>query len=226
MSKKTSYLLLASLILFASDAQAYSIPTTGPNRFCVKPMTNMTNTASTIKDAIDDMAAGGDTMISQGLAWGWRMLSPKWRGLWGGEMDANNLPCDYNAAHTNKAVILLTDGVNTFGPGNYTSYEYLSFGRLLNSESPTSTAKITNATGAKTALDTKTLALCNEIKSHNIYLYVVALDTDGSMDAATKTMLQTCATAISYYFYAPDTSQLQGIFGKIGDSLSNLRVSK
>ncbi|MDD2326149.1 MAG: hypothetical protein PHW63_09155 [Alphaproteobacteria bacterium] len=225
-------LTLFAVTLMSSDlAHAYTVPTTGPNKYCVKPVSPMTNQKNDVKNAIDDMAAGGDTMINMGLAWGWRMLSPKWRGLWGGAMDSNNLPLDYNGTHTNKALILLTDGVNTFGPGGsyyegYTAYEYLTYGRLLKNENPNSNSKVTNATDSKANLDTKTLALCNEIKSHNIYLYVVALDTDNTMDAATKTMLQNCATAISYYFYAPDTSQLNGIFGKIGDSLSNLRVSK
>ncbi len=54
------------------------------------------------------------TLIQQGLAWGWRTLSPKWRGLWkdesGGAIDAT-LPLDPKSGSV-KAVIVLTDGLN------------------------------------------------------------------------------------------------------------------
>ena len=45
-------------------------------------------------------------------------------------------------------------------------------------------------------------------------------------DANTLTLLQNCATAPNYAFVSPTASQLQTIFSQIGDSLSNLRVSK
>ena len=35
----------------------------------------------------------GGTTGNLGLAWGWRMVSPNWRGLWG---DTADLPLDYD----------------------------------------------------------------------------------------------------------------------------------
>ena len=75
----------------------------------------MTANATTVTNAINAMTAQGNTHIDLGLAWGWRMLSPRWQGLWGGEMNTNSLPLAYNTKGMNKAVVLLTDGFNTVG---------------------------------------------------------------------------------------------------------------
>ena len=73
----------------------------------------MTANKNTIIAALNTMQPQGDTHIDLGMAWGWRMLSPKWQGLWGGEMNTNSLPEAYNTPLMNKVVILMTDGDNT-----------------------------------------------------------------------------------------------------------------
>ncbi len=45
------------------------------------------------------------------MVWGWRVLSPRWRGLWGGNTP-NTRPLDYDASDTDKVVVMLTDGNN------------------------------------------------------------------------------------------------------------------
>ncbi|HUY68204.1 MAG TPA: TadE/TadG family type IV pilus assembly protein, partial [Alphaproteobacteria bacterium] len=79
--------------------------TPSPNAYCPQQVTPMTADATTVTNAINAMTAQGDTHIDLGLAWGWRMLSPRWRGLWGGEMNTNNLPLDYHTPGMNKAVV-------------------------------------------------------------------------------------------------------------------------
>ncbi len=63
--------------------------------------------------AIDEMGPWhrGGTMANLGLAWGWRVLSPEWRGLWGGDTP-EELPLDYHTPNMHKVIILLTDGNN------------------------------------------------------------------------------------------------------------------
>jgi len=53
------------------------------------------------------------TLLNQGLVWGWRTLSSKWKGYWSGIADGA-LPKDISDPSTpgHKAVILLTDGAN------------------------------------------------------------------------------------------------------------------
>ena len=91
----------------------------GPNAGCVAPMTPMTNSYSTVYYNISNMNgySGGGTMTNIGLAGGFIMLSPKWRGLWGGGTPAD-LPTDYNSIDSKKTLILLTDGDNGWNDRN------------------------------------------------------------------------------------------------------------
>ncbi len=85
----------------------------GPNKNCPQPILPLTNTYSTLLDNIKSMNAwrGGGTMGSGALAWGWRTISPKWRGLW---QTSNNddHPADYNSPNVQKILIMMTDGGN------------------------------------------------------------------------------------------------------------------
>lgn len=180
----------------------------GPNQYCSQPLTGMTSDKATILNAINSMQATGDTEINLGLAWGWRMLSPRWRGLWGGEMNTANyngqtLPLDYNTPLMNKAVILLTDGNNNATSGNYTAY---------------------GSSITATNLNSKTTAVCNSLKKNGVIIYTIALGTD--LTSSGKSLLQDCASNPAFYFESPTASDLQDAFTAIGDSLSNLRISK
>ena len=58
--------------------------TRGPNKYCPQEVTRMTNQKAAILDGINSMVANGNTHVNLGAVWGFRMLSPEWRGLWGG----------------------------------------------------------------------------------------------------------------------------------------------
>jgi len=188
--------------------------TQGPNFECPQQVTPMTNNATTLITAINAMTAQGDTEINQGLQWGWNMISPRWAGLWGSTMNANGLPLAYGTPGMNKAVILMTDGFNTIDNLAHGAYWFLE-NDLTGS---------TNGTTAVNNLNTKTQQLCTAMKNAGIYIYTIALGTD--TNSTSLALLQSCATAPNYYFNSPSTTQLQGIFNQISDSLSNLRVSK
>jgi Flp pilus assembly protein TadG len=95
------------------DNDLYQNEGTGPNLGCGPAITPLVASKTTVLDAIDEMAPWhrGGTMANIGLAWGWRVISPRWRGLWDGDLP-DELPLDYNAPNMNKVVILLTDGNN------------------------------------------------------------------------------------------------------------------
>ena len=78
-------------------------------------ITAMQNTKSDVKTALAKMKAEGNTRIDQGAIWGWRMLSPRWRGEWAHE--GPSLPLDYHSEDMDKVVILLTDGENCCNTG-------------------------------------------------------------------------------------------------------------
>jgi Flp pilus assembly protein TadG len=95
------------------DENSWQNDGTGPNLGCGPAITPLVAEKSTVLAAIDEMLPWhrGGTMANLGLAWGWRVLSPQWRGRWGGDTP-EDLPLDYSEPNMNKAVILLTDGVN------------------------------------------------------------------------------------------------------------------
>ncbi|MFA6279750.1 MAG: TadE/TadG family type IV pilus assembly protein [Bdellovibrionales bacterium] len=188
--------------------------TLGPNAYCPQVMTPMTSNKTTILNAVNSMVANGNTHTNLGALWAWNMLSPRWRGLWGGEMTANSLPLDYGTKHMNKAMILLTDGENTMNSTIFTAYGYLSDGRL---------GTTTNTAVAAATLDTKLSTVCTAMKTAGIYIYTIALGNPGTN---IQTKLKACASAENYYFNSPTSSDLAGVFNQIADSLSSLRVSQ
>ena len=84
----------------------------GPNLGCGTPITPLTKSRATIEAGIAAMKPWrrGGTTGNLGLAWGWRTISPSWRGLWGDP----DLPLDYGTDYIDKVVVLLTDGNNEF----------------------------------------------------------------------------------------------------------------
>lgn len=194
--------------------KTYNITTAkGPNVYCPTEMTPMTSSKSKIKDGITAMTAAGNTHVNLGAIWAWRMLSPNWRGYWGGDMATYQLPLNYGASNMQKAAVLLTDGENTMNSTTYTAYGMLSDGRL----------GTTNAAAAVSALDARLTSACNSMKAKGVVVYTIAFNNPGSN---IKSLLQNCATSLSYYFDAGDTASLKTSFQAIGDSLSKLRVSK
>jgi Flp pilus assembly protein TadG len=186
----------------------------GPNRSCPQVVTPMTGNKTTILNAITAMQAVGNTHINDGAVWGWRMLSPRWQNLWGGEMNANGLPLAYNTPLMNKAAIIMSDGDNVISNTSDGSYGYLSAGVL----------GTTNQGTAETRLDQRLTTVCTAMKNNNIYVYTILFGT--GISAATQTLMRNCATQPDFYFNAPTTATLQTAFKAIGDSLANLRVSK
>lgn len=186
----------------------------GPNRFCPRPVTPLTADRPTLLNAINAMQAEGNTHVNLGAVWGWRMLSPRWRGQWGGEMDSNSLPLDYNTPLMNKAVVIMTDGENTMSPSVRTAYGYLTDG-LLGSTS--------NSSVARAQLDARLSQICASMKAQNVLVYTIAFRNPGT---SIQNLLRNCATVPDYYFNSPTNASLQTAFRAIGDSLANLRVSR
>ena len=186
----------------------------GPNKYCSQAITPLTANKNTVVSAINTLTPQGNTHIVLGAAWAWRLLSPNWKNLWGGEMDANDLPLDYGTPLMNKVVILMTDGDNTISNSTKGAYGYLSEGRL----------GTTNQSVAETTLNNRTLQVCTSMKNNGILIYTIAFGTDIGQTA--QDMLEDCATSPDHYFYSPTAGDLDDAFHQIGDSLANLRVSQ
>ena len=70
----------------------------------------LTASKAVVAAKIDELEAFGNTRTDVGMVWGWRALSPQWRGVWPGEP---TLPLDYNSELMDKVVVIMTDGENT-----------------------------------------------------------------------------------------------------------------
>ncbi|MFJ5487114.1 pilus assembly protein TadG-related protein [Hansschlegelia beijingensis] len=197
----------------ASTAHKFTYPPVLGSWFgnfnCPQAVTPLTNVKSTVSNAINAMQATGNTHINLGAVWGWRMLSPRWRGYWG----SSTLPLDYGTKSMSKAAVIMTDGDNIMTDNVFTAYGNLSDGAL----------GTTNRPAAEAELDRRLAAVCNKMKASGIIVYSVAF---ANPPAATKTLMQNCATSAAYYFDAGNQAALNTAFRTIGDSLSNLRVSK
>lgn len=185
----------------------------GPNKYCPAELARLTSSKSTLVSAISSMTAIGNTHVNFGAVWGWRLLSPNWRGLWGGDMDAKGLPLDYGTKSMSKAAVIMTDGENTMSSSVYTAYGWLSEKNLGTS----------NASAAVTELNSRLTKVCTAMKNAGIIVYTIAFNDPGS---TIENLLKSCATQPAFYFNSPTSSDLETAFVEIGDSLSNLRISK
>lgn len=184
------------------------------NAYCPESvLTPLTNQKQTLLDGIQELDTGGNTHVNVGAVWGWRLLSPRWNGVWGGDMDANNLPLPYDSPLSQKAAIIMTDGVNTMSSGIYTAYGFLSAGNL----------GTTSASTARTKLNQKTTTVCNAMKAQGILIYTILFQED---DSTAINLMRNCASEEDYFFESATEQELQDAFHTIGDSLSKLRVSK
>jgi hypothetical protein len=218
---------------------------TGPNLGCGPPITPLLAGKADVLDAIDEMAPWhrGGTMANQGLAWGWRVLSPRWRGLWGGDTP-NNLPLDYRSPNMSKVAVLLTDGVNEWydWPGNggnsktglpgqnshggdsatyqtqFPGADYTAYGRLTEGRLGT-----TNNAGATTVVNERMLELCTAMKAQDIILYTITVQVN---NATTRQLFEDCATSPAHYFNSPSIGDLAAAFHQIADELTNLRIAE
>jgi Flp pilus assembly protein TadG len=81
---------------------------TGDPVVCPVPRAQgLTNTRSDLLLIARNLCAGHGTSTQEGMAWGWRALSPKWRGMWGN----SSLPLDYRES-PGKVAVIMTDGRN------------------------------------------------------------------------------------------------------------------
>lgn len=185
---------------------------TGPNYQCTtQPILPLTSTKTTVTDAISALGANGFTNIAEGVAWGWRVLSPGAPFTEGRE---------YDDEENKKILIVMTDGQNVYSArsdhnlSRYGARGYGAKGRL---------GTTYTGTGYRNVIDNKTLSTCTAAKSEGVIVYAVAFRLES--DANTTALLQACATSNNHFFAASNGSALIQSFQNIGREISDLRVA-
>ncbi|MBU2582750.1 MAG: pilus assembly protein [Alphaproteobacteria bacterium] len=186
---------------------------TGPNAMCttqaILPLNSM---KSSIELAIDSMQASGNTNIKEGLAWGWRVLSPE------PPFDEGR---EYSSEANSKILILMTDGENYYNDENnhnlsiYASHGFASKGRLGTTHT---------RAGYNAHLNEATRQACANAKAAGITIYTVAFRLEN--DPNTQAILNECATSDDETFTASDGGMLIQAFRNIGNSITAMRLSE
>ncbi len=193
----------------------------GPNQLCPDPITPLTAKKSTIKSRIAALQPWhrqrGATHTNIGLVWGWRTLSPRWRGLWNGA--PSDLPLDYATENMDKAVIVLTDGDNTLlttTVNGSTASRYTAYPNLA--------ALGATSSNVTTKLNQRTTSVCTAIKTAGITVYAI---TFGDSPSSTgQSLMRGCASSPALYWHSPDGTNLRTVFRTIGTQLSKLRIAQ
>lgn len=188
----------------------------GPNSGCsMQQIIRLTTDTGSIKTAINNMVAVGDTNIPMGLVWGWHTLSP-------------NAPfadgSAYSTQHLKKIVILMTDGENTMtnpGSSNANGSYYSGVGYIWQNIMQGLTSS-SGSSARQTAMDARLALLCTNMKAQNIVIYTVRVE----VAAGASTVLKDCASGADKFYDVQDVSQLSAAFDSIAGSIDNLRISK
>jgi Flp pilus assembly protein TadG len=195
----------------------------GPNLGCGTPITPLTSSRATIEAGIAAMKPWrrGGTAGNLGLVWGWRTLSPRWRGLWGNA----DLPLDYGTDFMDKVVVIMTDGNNEFydltdsdDPGKPS--DFTAYGRV-NAAGPVGLNVTTTGAGVA-ILNSRMTAICTAMKAQKIKIYTIIFGN--APNATTRALYQNCASDPSMYYYAPSNEALASAFRSIGGQLANLHI--
>lgn len=199
----------------------------GPNLGCGPAITPLTKSKATIKAAIADMKpwSRGGTTGNLGLSWGWRTLSPQWRGLWGDP----DLPLDYGTPFMDKVAVILTDGQNQFHDNSNDSKndkevpasDYTAYGRIEDLVGYSTGKEDARRSDGRAILDARMTETCNAMKAAGIRIYTI---TFNKPDATAKALFKKCATTEAMYWHAPDNDTLSAVFRAIGGQLANLRI--
>ncbi len=177
-----------------------------------RKVTPLTNNVATIKRGIRNMKASGWTNIANGAVWGFRLISPNAPFTQGRSYDDPN---------TTKAMVILTDGMQTMGghAGSFNS-GYSPFGFM---GEPTVQGKTRlSGSNVKQALDRKLAQVCEAAKKKDIVIYTITFELN---DNSTQDMMRACATDPGKYFNAARAAELSPVFKEIAASLGDLRIS-
>ncbi|WP_170937140.1 MULTISPECIES: pilus assembly protein [Rhodomicrobium] len=168
----------------------------------------LTSDKAVIQTAIKNMVAEGSTNIPEGLAWGWRVISPTAPFTEG---------APYSAPDTVKAIVVLSDGANNVS-GFFSSY----------GEGNRDNAQIGPSVNA--GLDAKMNEVCTNIKKNwddddgdqDIVVYSIAFNVSGDI----LNRMRDCASEPKNFFNSPTAESLENAFAAIAASLNQLRLTQ
>ena len=212
--------------------------TRGPNRGCPTPIVPLTSNEAVVQANIAAMQhwMGGGTNQAEGLAWGWRVLSPTAPFTEG---------MTFNGARDNvrKVIVLMSDGENTnvgddaVMESDFSAYSYLGFWTnhsqgnsvtqllfgLLHGVLPSQYRRNINSQNAFVQyVNSRQAQLCTNIKNDGIEIYTVIFR---ETDRTTENLMRNCATTPQHFYRADNAQELSEAFDAIGSGIGQLRLT-
>ena len=199
----------------------------GPWFNCAKSkIVPLTYKRANVETGIDLMTASGSTVIPEGLAWGWRALSPTepFTKVEGSASYSADTISNYNDVRWRKVLVLMTDGQNDVLSGGsqvntFNGTWYSAYGRGKATTGNRFGTTTSSGTGA--ALNEAMLTLCSNIKESGIEIYTIAFRVT---DPTILDHLEECATDEYHYSFAADGVALGTIFNHIGENVTNASI--
>jgi Flp pilus assembly protein TadG len=183
----------------------------GPDKGCnIQPLQALTNVKAPVLQTIRNMRADGYTHVAEGVAWGLRVLSP-------GEPFTEGV--SFTNKEIRKAMVLLTDGENTFDAesnhnrSTYTAYGYLGQKRLGSD----------NYWAGVDRQNDMLQEACNNVKANGVTVYSFAYEVPSSTQ---RNLIKACASSPEKYFDPPSNEALVKSFQQIADELRRLHLSQ
>jgi Flp pilus assembly protein TadG len=163
---------------------------------CGAPLTRLTTSASTLRNAVNALNATGETYIPSGLSMAWAVLSHRVPFTQGSDPAA---PSNKNKL---RAIVLMTDGANTASKR---------------------AGRPDHDGGDVSAANSVTRQLCENIKDDDVLVFTVAFEVS---DNTIKGLLRSCSTAPGYAYDASNPGELADAFEEIAVALSRLRLTQ
>lgn len=157
-----------------------------PRSSIVPPTSDLT----TIATALENLRPAGTGRFDEGLAWGWRMVSPTWSGLFG----VQNYPSA--AGLRDKIVFFFTDGQSTAYDWEVEGATEDSYGRNK---------------GSVTAFQ-HLVDLCARMKASGVRLVMMQLEGN---DDFTK-YARSCASSPDDYYFVEGLTSLESALATVG----------
>lgn len=171
---------------------------------CANELVGPTEDIDTIITAVTNSFSAGTGRFDTALAWGWRVLSPKWRGYW----EDPTIPGDYNTS--TKIVLFMTDGKTIIydtevgGKTGFTTSLGFNYGTLEGFQHFNH--------------------LCDRMKAEGIMIFTVFVNQGiGGGNPAAIPYLQNCASENRFFYTINDTLKLVDIFKSLFSEFSDLR---
>ena len=218
-----------------TNSNAYTGVPNGPNFGCTtQPLQRLTNSTTTLKALINNMAPLGSTNIHEGFMWGWRTLSPI--SVFADGSAYSSSSNSSNATTINKIIILMTDGTNSWATNPYSPNGSMYFadgyfqnanGTTSNPRLPATNQNVSDTTSSRNALDALTAQACTNAKAANISIYTIGFSIPSDpIDAAGQTLLKNCASSTNQFFIANTSDDLISAFQQIQASIGALRITQ